>query len=197
MTKRTVTVERRSAETEISLTLALDGQGKTMIDTGIGFFDHMLTHIAFHGLFDLNLTVKGDLFVDSHHTVEDTGIVLGQAINQAVGDKKGIWRYGQAIVPMDESLAHCILDLSGRPFLVFDAAFTNQRLGMMDSELVEEFFRAVASQAKMTLHCRLLAGKNNHHMAEALFKAFGRALRQAVSYDEKRVGQPSTKGMFD
>ena len=167
--EREVTLRRTTKETDISLSLKLDGTGKNEIDTGIGFFDHMLDGFARHGLFDLSVTVKGDLLVDCHHTVEDTGIVLGQAILQAVGDKRGIKRYGHFILPMDETLALCAIDLSGRPYLKYDAEFTAERLGTMDTEMLREFFYAVAYGGMMNLHLRIMEGENNHHKAEALF----------------------------
>lgn len=180
MEERIVTCTRKTKETDISLTLNLDGSGKTDIHTGIGFFDHMLDGFARHGLFDLSVSVSGDLDVDCHHTIEDTGIVLGTAIREALGDKAGIKRYGHMILPMDETLALCAVDLSGRPYLNFDAEFTVPRLGEMDTEMVKEFFYAVSYSAAMNLHLKILDGGNNHHMAEALFKSFGKALDMAV-----------------
>lgn len=192
--KRIVTKERATKETKITLTLNLDGSGNNQIDTGIGFFDHMLDGFARHGLFDLNLKVEGDLFVDSHHTIEDTGIVLGQAILEAIGDKKGIKRYGSMILPMDETLALAAIDLSGRPYFSFDANFTAERLGDFDTEMIREFFYAISYSAMMNLHMKILDGINNHHMAEALFKAFGKALDMATM-DEPRLDDAwTTKG---
>lgn len=185
---------RKTKETEISLAICLDGQGKNRIDTGIPFFDHMLDGFARHGLFDLEVSVKGDLEVDCHHTIEDTGIVLGTAIADALGDKSGIRRYGYFILPMDETLALSAVDLSGRPYLNFQAEFTVPRLGGMDTEMVREFFYAVSYSAAMNLHLRILDGGNNHHMAEALFKAFGKALDMAVSEEPRIKGVWSTKG---
>lgn len=191
---RTAACTRKTKETEIALTLNLDGSGETEIDTGIGFFDHMLDGFARHGLFDLTLKVGGDLGVDCHHTVEDTGIVLGQAIREALGDKAGIKRYGHSILPMDETLALCAVDLSGRACLKYDAAFTAQRLGEMDTETIREFFYAVSSHGMMNLHLRILDGENNHHMAEALFKSFGKALDMAVQKEPRIQGAWTTKG---
>ena len=178
---RTATVVRKTKETKIELTLNLDGSGKAAISTGIGFFDHMLEGFARHGLFDLSLQVEGDLHVDSHHTIEDTGIVLGQAIREALGDKKGICRYGDRILPMDEVLVIAAVDLCGRPYLSFDAEFTAERLGEMDTEMAREFFYAVSYSAMMNLHLKVMTPGNNHHMMEALFKAFAKALDEAVS----------------
>ena len=192
--EREVTLRRTTKETDISLSLKLDGTGKNEIDTGIGFFDHMLDGFARHGLFDLSVTVKGDLLVDCHHTSEDTGIVLGQAILQAVGDKRGIKRYGHFILPMDETLALCAIDLSGRPYLKYDAEFTAERLGTMDTEMLREFFYAVAYGGMMNLHLRIMEGENNHHKAEALFKSFGKALDMATQ-EEPRIKEAwTTKG---
>ena len=193
---RTAEISRKTYETDICIKLNLDGMGKSEIDTGIGFFDHMLTLFSKHGLIDLNISCKGDLETDSHHSVEDVGIVLGQAISKALGDKASISRYGSAYVPMDETLARVVIDLSSRPFLYYDIPFTRQELGNMAVEMVEEFFRAVSNNAGITLHIEVLHGTNNHHMAEAAFKAFGRALRQAVIRDEKIIGVPSTKGLL-
>lgn len=191
---RQAKITRKTAETDIALTINLDGSGQSEIATGIGFFDHMLTLWTKHGLFDLSLCTKGDLYVDGHHTVEDTGIVLGQAILQAAGDKAGIKRYGTSYVPMDEALAMVSLDFGGRPYLVFDVPLPPVHIGGFDSELLEEFLRAVAVQAGLTLHVRLLSGKNAHHIVEAVFKAFGRALDEATRKDERIVGVMSTKG---
>ena len=180
MPDRSAIVERITKETQITVELNLDGQGMTDISTGIGFFDHMLSGFARHGIFDLKVKVNGDLDVDCHHTIEDTGIVLGQAIQKALGEKKGIKRYGHFLLPMDETLALCAIDLSGRPYLNYDASFTTERIGEMDTEMIREFFYAVSYSAAMNLHLKILDGINNHHMAEALFKAFGKALDMAV-----------------
>ena len=185
---------RKTKETEIDLAIRLDGQGKNRIDTGIPFFDHMLDGFARHGLFDLEVSVKGDLEADCHHTIEDTGIVLGTAIAEALGDKTGIRRYGYFILPMDETLALSAVDLSGRPYLNFQAEFTVPSLGGMDTEMVREFFYAVSYSASMNLHLKILDGGNNHHMAEAMFKAFGKALDMAVSAEPRIKGVWSTKG---
>lgn len=194
MNARIATCERNTKETQISVTLNLDGEGKTNIHTGIGFFDHMLDGFARHGLFDLDIEVKGDLHVDTHHTIEDTGIVLGQAITKALGDKKGIKRYGSFMLPMDETLALCAIDLSGRPYLNFQADFTVEKVGEFDSEMFREFFYALSYSAAMNLHLKILDGLNNHHMAEALFKSFGKALDMATM-DEPRMREVwSTKG---
>jgi imidazoleglycerol-phosphate dehydratase len=193
---RTAAIERKTKETEIKLKLDLDGAGDFQIQTGVGFFDHMLTHIAKHGLLDLSVTAKGDLEVDAHHTVEDVGIVFGQAIKEALGNKAGIARYGAAVIPMDEALALVALDLSGRPYLRFGAELGKGQLGGFDVELVAEFFQAVAVNAGMNLHIRLLDGGNLHHCSEAIFKAFGRALAAAVKFDERIKGVPSTKGVL-
>lgn len=194
MDKRIGTCTRKTKETDIALTINLDGQGNNDIDTGIPFFDHMLDGFARHGLFDLSVKVKGDLDVDSHHTIEDTGIVLGQAIAKAVGDKAGIKRYGYFILPMDEVLALSAVDLSGRPYLRYDAEFTVPSLGAMDTEMVREFFYAVSYSAAMNLHLKIIESGNNHHMAEAMFKAFGKALDMAVSEEPRIKGVWSTKG---
>lgn len=191
---RTANVKRKTGETDIEITLNLDGSGKSEVDTGIGFFDHMLTSFARHGLFDLTVKVKGDLNVDCHHTIEDTGIVLGQAIKEALGDKKQIKRYGSVILPMDESLILCALDLSGRPYLVFDAEFTTDRVGYFDTEMVKEFFYAISYMAGMNLHIKQLAGSNNHHIIEGMFKAFSKALDEAVIKDGRIKDLLSTKG---
>jgi imidazoleglycerol-phosphate dehydratase len=193
---RTATIKRQTAETDISASLNIDGTGKSEIATGIGFFDHMLVLLTKHGFFDLQLTTEGDLAVDGHHTVEDTGIVLGQALKKALGDKSGIKRYGTAFVPMDEALAMVSLDISGRPFLVFDVAIPAERIGNFDSELTEEFLRALSIHAGLTLHVRVLSGKNSHHIVEAIFKALGRALDEATAKDDRIVGVMSTKGML-
>jgi imidazoleglycerol-phosphate dehydratase len=193
---RTASLGRNTKETKIRLELNLDGTGVYEIHTGISFFDHMLTQIARHGLIDLNITAVGDLEVDSHHTVEDIGIVLGQAIKKALGEKNGITRYGNSYVPMDEALALAVIDLSGRAFLRFKAELGKGSLGNFDLELVEEFFRAVAFQSGMNLHIHLLDGTNSHHCIEAIFKAFGRALAVAIKIDERITGVPSTKGVL-
>jgi imidazoleglycerol-phosphate dehydratase len=193
---RKAEIERKTFETDVFVKLDLDGTGKSNINTGIGFFDHMLTLFSKHSIMDLDISCKGDLDTDCHHSAEDTGIVLGQAISKALGDKNSITRYGVAYVPMDETLARVVIDLSSRPFLYYNVPFTNPALGFMASETIEEFFRAISSSAGITLHVEILYGKNNHHMAEAIFKAFGRALRQAVEIDEKVFGIPSTKGML-
>ena len=191
---RTADYVRKTKETDISLHLNLDGTGSSSIHTGIGFFDHMLDGFARHGLFDLKVNVAGDLAVDCHHTIEDTGIVLGNAIKEAVGDKKGIRRYGSCILPMDETLVLCAVDLSGRPYLVFDGEFTTDRVGYMDTEMVKEFFYAISYTAGMNLHIRVLSGGNNHHMIEAMFKAFAKALDQAPVIAPRITDILSTKG---
>lgn len=191
---RTVSCTRTTKETDIALTLNLDGTGKTQIDTGVGFFDHMLDGFARHGLFDLTVKVKGDLDVDCHHTIEDTGIVLGQAILEAIGDKAGIRRYGHFMLPMDETLALCAVDLSGRPYLRFQSEFTAERIGDMDTEMIKEFFYAVSYSAKMNIHLRILDGENSHHMAEALFKSFGKALDMATLPEPRIQEAWTTKG---
>ena len=194
MKPRIASVERKTKETEISVRINLDGTGEHKIATGIPFFDHMLSGFARHGLFDLDLCVNGDLEVDSHHTVEDTGIVLGQAIAEALGDKMGIKRYGSFLLPMDETLAMCAIDLSGRPYLNYQAEFTTERLGTLDTEMLREFFYAVSYSAAMNLHLKILDGINNHHMAEALFKAFGKALDMATMEEPRMGGIWSTNG---
>lgn len=194
MENRIATCNRKTKETDISITFNLDGTGQTNIDTGIGFFDHMLDGFARHGLFDLDVKVKGDLNVDCHHTVEDTGIVLGQAIAKALGDKKGIKRYGSMMLPMDETLALCAIDLSGRPYFNFDAKFTVEKLGELDTEMVREFFYALSYSVAMNLHLKIVDGINNHHMAEALFKAFGKALDMATMEETRIKDVWSTKG---
>ena len=192
--ERIADCKRTTKETDIALTLNLDGSGKADIDTGIGFFDHMLDGFSRHGMFDLNVRVKGDLIVDCHHTIEDTGIVLGTAIKEAVGDKKGMKRFGSCILPMDETLVLCAVDLSGRPYLSFDGEFTTDRVGYMDTELVKEFFYAISYTAGMNLHIKVLSGGNNHHMIEAMFKAFARALDEATGFDPRITDILSTKG---
>ncbi|NLC18067.1 MAG: imidazoleglycerol-phosphate dehydratase HisB [Clostridiales bacterium] len=196
MEGRSASITRKTKETDISLELMLDGAGKGSVSSGIGFFDHLLENFAKHGFFDLKLTVKGDLFVDSHHTVEDTGIVLGQAIASALGDKQGIRRYGSVILPMDEVLVLCAVDLSGRPYFVYDLDFSVDRIGYMETELIREFFYAISYSAGMNLHIKQLSGGNNHHLAECAFKAFAKALSEAVSIDERINGVLSTKGMI-
>lgn len=194
MKNRIAVCSRTTKETDIKLTLNLDGTGKTNIHTGVGFFDHMLDGFARHGLFDLELDVKGDLEVDCHHTIEDTGIVLGQAIAEALGDKKGIKRYGSFLLPMDETLAMCAIDLSGRPYLNFQAEFTVEKIEDLDTEMFREFFYAVSYSAAMNLHVKILDAGNNHHMAEALFKAFGKALDMATMEEPRMKDVWSTKG---
>lgn len=189
-------VNRNTRETQINIEINLDGKGDCNANTGIGFFDHMLVLFTKHGLMDAIFDVKGDLEVDAHHTVEDTGIALGMAIRQALGDKKSIKRYGTAFVPMDEALVQISLDLSDRPYLVFDANFSQPMVGQMDTQLVEEFFRAVAFNAGITLHIKLLHGSNCHHIIEAMFKAFGRALDEATKIDTRILGVMSTKGLL-
>jgi imidazoleglycerol-phosphate dehydratase len=191
---RTAEITRETKETDVRLTLGLDGQGAGTRQTGVGFLDHMLDLLARHGRLDLDAQVTGDLQTGAHHTVEDTGIVLGQALDRALGDRAGITRYGHAVVPMDEARASVTLDLSGRPFLAFEADLPPGGTGNFDHELTEEFFRAVASGARMTLHVTVETGTNAHHMIEAAFKAFARALREAVSIDPTETGVPSTKG---
>ncbi len=193
---RTATIARTTAETDISLTLTLDGTGRSEVSTGVGFFDHMLTHLARHGLFDLTVTCKGDLHIDSHHTVEDVGICFGKALVQALGDKAGIRRYGDATVPMDEAMVTAAVDLSGRPFLVWKADVPTELLGTFSSQLAEEFWRAVSSAGLLTLHVVLHHGKNTHHVVETVFKATARALRAAVEPDPRATGVPSTKGVL-
>ena len=192
--ERIADCKRTTKETDIALTLNLDGSGKADIDTGIGFFDHMLDGFSRHGMFDLNVRVKGDLIVDCHHTIEDTGIVLGTAIKEAVGDKKGMKRFGSCILPMDETLVLCAVDLSGRPYLSFDGEFTTDRVGYMDTEMVKEFFYSISYTAGMNLHIKVLSGGNNHHMIEAMFKAFARALDEATGFDPRITDILSTKG---
>ncbi|SFT34991.1 imidazoleglycerol-phosphate dehydratase [Selenomonas sp. GACV-9] len=194
MSIRTAAVERKTAETAIKLVLNLDGSGNGVIDSGIGFFDHMLDLMTAHGLLDLTLACDGDLEVDGHHSVEDIGIALGQAFKQAIGDKKGICRYGTFYLPMDESLAFVSLDISGRPFLVYDGGEMTPMIGGYDTELTEEFLRAFAFNAGITLHVKVLYGTNSHHKVEAIFKALGHAIRQAVEKDSRVDGVPSTKG---
>ena len=190
---RQATVERNTKETKIKLTFNVDGTGTCKSETGVGFFNHMLDGFARHGLFDLDVKVDGDLIVDCHHTIEDTGIVLGNAIKEAVGDKKGIKRYGSCILPMDEALVLCAIDLSGRPYYVSDAVFTAEKCGDMDLEMVKEFFYAISYSAGINLHFKVLSGSNNHHIVEAMFKAFAKALDSATMFDERIVGVLSTK----
>ena len=185
---------RKTKETDIALSLCLDGTGKSSVSTGIGFFDHMLEGFARHGLFDLKVSVEGDLAVDCHHTIEDTGIVLGNAIKKAVGDKCGIKRYGSCILPMDEVLVLCAIDLSGRPYLAFDVEFTTDRVGYFDTEMVKEFFYAISYTAGMNLHIKVLSGGNNHHVIEAMFKAFAKALDEATVIDPRITDVLTTKG---
>jgi imidazoleglycerol-phosphate dehydratase len=194
--ERTAHVERKTSETEIRLDLVLDGAGSGRIGTGVGFFDHMLTHVARHGLFDLGVEARGDLQIDDHHTVEDIGIVLGKAFAEALGDRSGIARVGNIAVPMDEALVFCAIDISGRGFLAYDLKTPTPKLGDFTTELVPEFFRAVAVNAGWTVHISQWAGTNTHHIVEAAFKAFGRAAAQAVARDPRVTGIPSTKGIL-
>ncbi|MFC7735410.1 imidazoleglycerol-phosphate dehydratase HisB [Roseomonas sp. GCM10028921] len=195
---RRAEIARETSETRIQLRLNLDGTGRAEIATGIGFLDHMLTALARHAMIDLAVRAEGDLHIDFHHTTEDVGIVLGQAIRRALADKRGIRRYGQALVPMDEALAECAIDISGRPFLAWAASFPRDKVGEMDTELFEEFFRALAMNSAMTVHLTQRAGTNAHHIAEGLFKAFARALRMAVEADPRAEGTiPSTKGVLE
>lgn len=194
---RTATITRTTKETDIALQLNLDGSGKTSLNTGVGFFDHMLDALSRFALLDLTLTCRGDIQVDAHHTVEDAGICLGRAIREALGDRAGIRRVGSAYLPMDEALAFAAIDISGRPYLAFDADFTAPMVGTFDTQLAEEFFRAVAVNAGLTVHVKVLAGRNDHHKLEALFKAFGLALRDAAAVDPRVTGVLSTKGALD
>lgn len=191
---RSASISRKTKETDITAVLEIDGSGSSHIDTGIGFFNHMLEGFAKHGFFDLDMTIKGDLQVDGHHTVEDAGIVLGSAIKEAVGDKAGMKRYGSCILPMDDALALCAVDLCGRPYLSFDCNFTAERVGYLETELVREFFYAVSYAAGMNLHIKMISGINNHHMIEAMFKAFAKALDAATAKDERIKDVLSTKG---
>ncbi len=191
---RSASISRKTKETDIQITLSIDGTGKSQISTGIGFFDHMLEGFSRHGFFDLAVAVKGDLQVDGHHTVEDAGIVLGNAIREAVGDKAGIRRYGSFILPMDDALALCAVDLCGRPYLAFECEFPVERVGDLDTELVREFFYAVSYSAGMNLHIKMLSGINAHHMIEAMFKAFAKALDEATGKDARITDVLSTKG---
>ncbi len=192
--ERKAALDRVTKETSITMELNIDGSGNSKINTGIGFFDHMLTSFARHGLFDLTVNIKGDLYVDSHHTIEDAGIVLGTAIKEAIGDKKSIKRYGSVTIPMDETLVMCSLDLSGRPYLVFDADFTTDRVGYFDTEMVKEFFYAISYSAGMNLHIKVLTPGNNHHMIECIFKAFAKALDEATIVDPRITDIMTTKG---
>jgi len=194
--RRRAEISRKTSETDIHLSLDLDGSGKWRIDTGVPFFEHMLSHMAVHGLLDLDLICQGDTAVDAHHTVEDVGIALGQALASAVGDKRGLVRYGSALLPMDEALALVALDFSGRGLLVCEASFPASKVGQFDSELVPEFLRALAHNAGLTLHVKVLHGANTHHIIEAIFKGVGRALYQALSEDPRRAGVASTKGVL-
>jgi imidazoleglycerol-phosphate dehydratase len=196
MMPRTATIRRETKETNTQITLNLDGSGASEVNTGIGFFDHMLTSFAKHGLFDLIVSVKGDLYVDSHHTIEDVGIVLGEAIKKAVGDKKSIKRYGSIILPMDETLILCALHLSSRPYLVFDEEFTVNKVGDFDTEMVKEFFYAISYSAAMNLHIKKLSGSNNHHIIEAMFKSFAKALDEAAMIDGRITDTLTTKGLL-
>jgi imidazoleglycerol-phosphate dehydratase len=196
MTQRKAEIERKTNETEIELSLNLDGSGQSENSTGVGFFDHMLDHVARHGLFDLKVRAEGDLHVDTHHTVEDVGICLGQALEKALGDKSGIVRFGSAQVPMEDALAQVSVDLCGRAYCVYQAAYGTQKIGEFDVELVEEFMRSFSNNARMNLHVKVEYGTNSHHVAEAIFKALGRALAQAVGYDDRVKGVPSTKGVL-
>ena len=194
MPERIAQIQRKTKETDIQVKLNLDGSGNSVINTGIGFFNHMLEGFSKHGFFDLNLNCEGDLAVDCHHTIEDCGIVLGNAIREALGDKSGIKRFGSCILPMDETIVLCAIDLSGRPYLVFDGEFTAERVGYMDTEMVKEFFYAISYSAGMNLHIKVLNPGNNHHMIEAMFKAFARALDEATTYDPRITDILSTKG---
>ena len=191
---RRATVKRKTRETDISLALDLDGQGRSRIATGIGFLDHMLTSFATHGRFDLDVRCRGDLHVDAHHSVEDVGIALGDALIEALGEKKGIVRFGHAYVPLDEALSRCVVDLSGRPYLHYDVAFKARQVGAMPTELFEDFFWALADHGRLNVHLELIRGRNAHHIAETLFKAASRALSMAVALDARVKGVPSTKG---
>lgn len=191
---RTADITRQTKETKVALSLNLDGTGKFSIETGIGFFDHMLELLARHSLIDLTINAEGDLQVDAHHTAEDVGIVLGQAIEKALGEKRGIWRYGWAIVPMDESLAQVAIDLGGRPAFVFGAKFNGEMIGNLPTELIPEFLKALANSAKMNLHVTVPYGGNDHHVCEAIFKALAKCLRQATMLDPRNADVPSTKG---
>ena len=191
---RTATLERQTSESKVSISIDLDGTGRAQISTGVGFFDHMLTAFAKHGFFDIDLKCRGDLHVDAHHTVEDVGIAIGQAVKEALGDKQGVVRFGHAYVPLDEALSRCVVDLSGRPYLHFDATFRARQLGTMSTELFEDFFWALADHGRISIHLESLRGRNAHHIAETLFKAASRALSMAVALDPRVKGVPSTKG---
>jgi imidazoleglycerol-phosphate dehydratase len=193
---RQATIERQTKETSIKLSINLDGTGTHAINTGIGFFDHMLTQLACHGMMDIVIEAKGDLHIDAHHTVEDVGIALGHALRQAWGDRKGVARMGTAYVPLDEALTRTVIDLSGRPYFVWDVTFNAPKIGDFDTELVEEFFKSLCFNAQMNLHITMLAGKNNHHIAETCFKSCARALRQAVTIDPRAKDVVSTKGVL-
>ena len=195
-TRRSATIERKTRETIVKVELGLDGPGMATIGTGLGFFDHMLELVAGHGLFDLHVEASGDLQTGGHHTVEDVGICLGLALAEAVGDKKGVYRYGNMVVPMDEALVMVALDLSGRPYFAYEGGPVGESIAGFDSSLVAEFFRAIANNARMTMHVRVLSGGDAHHTIEAVFKAFAKALRQAVSLDPRASGVPSTKGVL-
>ena len=194
MARRQGSVERKTRETDIRLRLELDGEGRSRIATGIGFFDHMLTAFSTHGRFDVELRCKGDLHVDAHHSVEDVGIALGQALREALGDKKGIVRFGHAYVPLDEALSRCVIDLSGRPYLHYDVTFKARQIGAMPTELFEDFFWALADHGRLNIHLEAIRGRNAHHIAETLFKSAARALSMAVALDPRVKGIPSTKG---
>lgn len=194
MAKRTSTVTRNTKETQIKMTLNIDGSGNSQIDTGIGFFDHMLEGFSKHGFFDLVLKVQGDLEVDCHHTIEDTGIALGTAIKEAIAEKEGIKRYGNFVLPMDETLVLCAIDLCGRPYLSFDYEFSKESIGYIDTEMIREFFYAISYATGMNLHIKVLSGTNTHHIIEAMFKAFAKALDEATMFDKRIEGVLSTKG---
>lgn len=196
MTERTATIDRKTSETEVSLTLNLDGEGRSKVATGVQFMDHMLTLFAKHGLFDLDISCRGDLGVDAHHSIEDIGICLGLAFDKALGEKKGLVRFAHAYFPMDETLARVVVDLSGRPFLSYNVKVERERAGEMDSDLVEEFWKAVVSNARICVHVELLYGRNTHHIFEAVFKAAARALSLATRTDPRVQGVPSTKGVI-
>lgn len=189
-------IARDTKETKIKCSINIDGSGITNINTGVGFFDHMLEQIGKHGLMDLDISCEGDTYIDSHHTIEDTGIVIGTAMNKALGDLIGIKRYGSIILPMEEALVLCAIDICNRPYLAFDATFTNPCLGQMETEMVEEFFRSLAINGKFTIHIKVLDGKNNHHIIECIFKAFAKAFDMATSYDDRIKGVMSTKGVI-
>lgn len=194
--ERKAEVTRQTQETGVTIRLHLEGSGEHKISTGVPFLDHMLSQVAVHGLIDMSIVAQGDVHVDDHHTVEDVGIVLGQALRQALGDGRGLTRYGSATIPMDDALVLVALDLSGRPYLAYDVRYTQGLIGRFDVQLVEEFLRALSTNARMTLHVQLLAGRNAHHVAEAIFKALGRALYEAIGLDLRRIGVPSSKGLL-